>query len=106
MSLGTWYASLALKTDDFVSGVEGARVAMGRIGTGALVAGGAIAYGLKQAYDSASSLNETMNAAQVVFQASTASVEAFGNSAARAYGESKQQAIQAALVFGNLFRTV
>lgn len=105
MSLGTWYATLGIKTDQFVLGIEQARTSLGRVGTGSLLAGGAIAYGLKQAFDSAARLNETMNAAQVVFQSNTASVEKFGDSAARAFGESKQQAIQAALVFGNLFRT-
>jgi hypothetical protein len=106
MSFGTWYATLGLRVDNFVQGVEGARASMGRLGIGALAAGGAIALGLKSAFNAASSLNETMNAAQVVFQDSIDVVSKFGDAAAQAFGESKQQAVQASLVFGNLFRTV
>jgi len=51
----------------------------------------------------ASNLNETVNKSQVVFGRAADAVLKFGDTAATAMGQSKQQAIEAAASFGNLF---
>jgi len=54
----------------------------------------------------ASDLNETVNKAKVVFGTAADSVLAFGETSAQAMGQSRQQAIEAAATYGNLFVTM
>jgi hypothetical protein len=51
----------------------------------------------------ASDLNESLSKSQVVFGQSAGAVEKFADTAATALGQSKQQALEAAGTFGNLF---
>lgn len=54
----------------------------------------------------AANLGETMSKASVVFGGSITAVSKFGDTAATSIGQSKQQAIEAAATFGNLFKTI
>jgi hypothetical protein len=62
----------------------------------------AVAIGV-QAVKSASDLNETMSKSSVVFGENAAAVDKWASTAANAMGQSKQQALEAAATFGNLF---
>lgn len=55
---------------------------------------------------SASDLNETMSKVQVVFGSTASEVMAFGDTAAKSLGMSKNEALAAAGVYGNLFRAM
>ncbi len=78
-----------------------AKVGLATAGVGLGV--GALAAGFKSSIDAASNLNETMSKSSVVFGESSRQVAAFGDSAAKSIGQSKQQAVEAAASFGNLF---
>ncbi len=54
----------------------------------------------------ASDLNETLSKSKVIFGDSAAEVEAWGDAAAEAFGQSKTQAIEARATLGNLFTTM
>lgn len=54
--------------------------------------------------DAASDLNESMGKVQVVFKDNAKAVEAWANTSATAFGQSKQQALEAAGTYGNLFQ--
>lgn len=58
---------------------------------------------LNGAAASASDLNETLSKSNAVFKEQAAAVEAWANGAARGFGQSKQQALDAASGFGNMF---
>jgi phage-related protein len=60
----------------------------------------------KLSFDAASDLNESLSKSQVVFGEFAAEIARFGDTAAKNLGLSKQQAIEAAATFGNLFRTM
>jgi hypothetical protein len=68
------------------------------IGVGAAVAG------ITLAIHAASDLEESLSKVNVVFGDSADEVEAWAATAATAFGESKQQALEAAGTFGNLFQ--
>jgi hypothetical protein len=73
------------------------------VATGAALASVAL---VKFGYDSvtaASDLSESMSKARQVFGSSADAVLKFGDTSATALGQSKQQAIEAAATFGNLF---
>lgn len=55
--------------------------------------------GIKTAIDAASDLNETVSKSQVVFGDQAKAIQAFGDTAAKSLGQSKQQAIDAASSF-------
>lgn len=55
---------------------------------------------------SASDLNETMSKVQVVFGSTASEVLAFGDTAAKSLGMSKNEALAAAGTYGNLFRAM
>ena len=67
-----------------------------------LCCGGVVAF-LKSAADESSNMSESLSKSKVVFGESSVAVEKFGETAARSLGMSKQQAIEAAATFGNLF---
>ncbi len=77
------------------------------VGTGMMMAGGAILGGIvlasKTALQASSDLNESVSKSKVVFGDAAKSVEAFGDSAAKGMGMSKQQAIESTATLGNLF---
>ncbi len=58
----------------------------------------------RAAITAGSSLNETIAKSSVVFGKGADAVEKWGNSAAEAMGQSKQQALEAAATYGNLFQ--
>jgi hypothetical protein len=60
--------------------------------------------GFRRAIDAGSGLNETMSKTRAVFGEGSKAVEAFGDSAAQSLGQSKQQAMEAAATYGNLFQ--
>lgn len=68
------------------------------IGVGAAVAG------ITLAIHAASDLEESLSKVRVVFGDSADEIEAWASTAASAFGESKQQALEAAGTFGNLFQ--
>jgi hypothetical protein len=83
---------------------------VGSIDLGGALKFGAVGLGLQQfldkaggAIEAASSLSETVSKSGVVFGSWAGQVAAFGDSAAFAIGQSKQQAMEAAATFGNLF---
>jgi hypothetical protein len=61
---------------------------------------------IKQTIDAGSDLNETLSKNEVVFGKMSGAVEQWGNDAATAFGLSKQQALEAAATFGNLFQSM
>ena len=76
----------------------GKAVAAGLAGTA--VAAGAFA---KSAIDSASNLEETLSKSNTVFGDQAKAIEDWAGSAAKNIGQSKQQALEAASTFGNMF---
>lgn len=92
--------------------IAGLNDALGKIGLAALGIDGIVraAQGLAGALASpisaASDLNETLSKSQAVFGDSSAEVEAFAKTAAQALGQSRQQALEAAATFGNLFTSI
>jgi hypothetical protein len=62
--------------------------------------------GIKSAIDSASNLNESISKVGVVFGGARREVLDWSNTAATAMGQSRQQALEAAGTFGNLFRAM
>jgi len=77
--------------------------------TKAMAAGFAAFAGAKVIGDSvkaASDLAESQSKVGVVFGESSAAVEAFAESSATAFGQSKAQALEATGTFGNLFRSI
>lgn len=112
-------ARLRLDSTQFDKGLQGVQVSMGRIqkqtagvtsGFGALtsrlVALGVVAGAggvLRDAVGAASDMNETVSKSQVVFGRSQKAVAEFAQTAASSIGQSRQQALDAAATFGNLF---
>lgn len=58
----------------------------------------------KSALDSASDLNESMSKANQIFEGNSAAIRSWADGAARDFGQSKQQALENAASFGNMFR--
>lgn len=58
------------------------------------------------AVKAASDLNESMNKTDVVFGSSAKTIETWSQGSAKALGQSRQQALEAAGTFGNLFNTM
>jgi hypothetical protein len=78
------------------------------LGGFAAVGAGAVAMGafLKDAIPAASDLNETVSKVGIVFGGSADEVLAYGENAAAALGMSKNEALSATGVYGNLFRAM
>ena len=68
----------------------------------AIAATAAIAFG-KSAVDAGSNLNETLSKSNTVFGEQAAAIEKWANGAAKGFGQSKTQALEAASSFGNMF---
>lgn len=62
-----------------------------------------IAAAMGAATKAASDLNETVSKSNTVFGSAAASVESWADGAAKGFGQSKQEALDAASTFGNLF---
>lgn len=56
--------------------------------------------------ESASAFNETLSKSNTVFKENAKEIEEWADGAAKAFGQSKQQALDAAGSFGNLFRQI
>lgn len=69
------------------------------------VGAGAVALGAlgKVAVDAGSNLNETLSKSNTVFGEQAFAIESWANAASSAFGQSKQQALEAASSFGNMF---
>lgn len=119
-SIWDLFVSLGIDTRDFQEGIANAReeteaardsfrvagLSLTDLKSGfdmALGAVGPVVQALKQTIDAASDMNETVSKSQVVFGEMAGAVEAMGNSAAKAMGMSKNEAIGAAATYGNLF---
>lgn len=97
------------RTADNLSGMDkkGSGV-VGMLGKMATAVGGALVVGklanfLGDAVEAASNLNESLSKSSVVFGEYSKDIEEFGDTAAESMGQSKQQAIEAAATYGNLF---
>lgn len=77
----------------------GAAMAVGVAAAG--VAGAAFA---KSAISAASDLNESLGKSSVVFGDNAKDIEAWASKSAKAFGQSKQQALEAVGTYGNLFQ--
>lgn len=86
----------------FGSGLLGS---VGKIaaGVGALLAGAQIGSYLSDAVDRASDMNETLNKSNVIFGDQSAAMQAWASNAARQFGLTRGQALEAASGFGNMF---
>lgn len=80
----------------------GAYSKFGKVAAGALAGIGMAAFA-KEAIGAASDLNETMSKSSVVFGKNADVISKWSDSSAEALGMSKQQAVEAAASFGNLF---
>lgn len=83
----------------------------GKVGGAAKGLMGAFAIGagidqLKDAIGAASDLNESVSKAQVIFGTGSAALNKWADTAAAGFGQSKQQAIEAAATFGNFFEAM
>lgn len=81
---------------------------VGKFGKAATLAmgAGAVAAGVfaKSAIDAGSDLNESMSKVNVVFGESSDEIIKWADNSAKAFGQSKQQALEAAGTYGNLFQ--
>lgn len=59
--------------------------------------------GIRASIDAASDLNETISKSRTIFGPAAADLEKWASGAAKGMGQSKQQALDAAATFGNLF---
>ena len=71
---------------------------------GDAITGAAIAYGMKEAVEAASNLEESQSKVAQVFGDSADAVQAFGEDAAQSIGQSEAQALEAVGTFGNLLQ--
>ena len=69
-----------------------------------LLAAGALALLVKSSVSSASSLNESLSKTNAVFGDSAAEIIKWSESSAKAFGQSQNQALEAAGTYGNLFQ--
>lgn len=84
--------------------VRGAFERVGQFATNAVIAGARAAFDFAQdSVKAASDLNESISKVNVVFGDSANEIRAWADTAATAFGQSEQQALEAAGTFGNLF---
>lgn len=101
-----------------VNGLQGAVASangsLGRIATKSVAVGNLISNGIqtgaqalfnfgKDAVSAGSDLNETLSKSNTVFGQQAKAIESWANGAAKGFGQSKQQALEAASSFGNMF---
>lgn len=108
-SIGDAYIDVHARTDDFekeASGkVGGALKGVLAAASGALVAAGGVQL-FKGMIDGASDLGESMSKNQTIFGDSAKSIMEFADNAAKGMGQSKNQALAATGVYGNLLRAL
>lgn len=75
----------------------------GIAGLAVSLTGGAVFSGLKGLASAASDLNETTSKSRTIFGSSSKAIESWASGAARNLGMSRQQALDGASAFGNLF---
>lgn len=110
-SIGGIYASLSLRDGAFTSGMKragkqlkafgGAAVKYGAIAASAMSA--ALVVMAKRSVSAASDLSETMSKSDVVFGKNSEAMKAWAATGAKAFGQSKQEALGAASTMGNMF---
>ena len=76
------------------------------VGMGALFAAPAILGGLNSMISGASDLNETINKSSVIFGKNAAGIDAWAKGAASSMGLSREQALNAAAGFGDMFSQI
>ena len=102
--------AFAGNTTRHLGGLKGAFGDVSKVAAGFLaanvVAGGArlVTSNIGSLISGASDLEESMSKVSVVFGQNAAEVQAWSASAARSFGQSKQQALEAAGTYGNLFQ--
>lgn len=106
MDVAEAFVVLRPKTEGFKQDAE--RNILGPLKGIATVAAGAFAAAgvgslLKDAVGSASDLNETVSKARTIFGPASWELEQWARTAATSFGQSRQQALDAAATFGNLF---
>lgn len=93
---------LPILTEYNDKGVKGAQASLGSLAKSYALTGAAaasIGTVLKKTINSASDLSETINKSNVIFGASANSIREFANTASTTFGQSKQQALEAASTF-------
>jgi hypothetical protein len=93
---------LPILTEYNDKGVKRAQTSLGELSKSyfsAAAAATTIAAVLKKTINSASDLSETINKSNVIFGASSNSIREFANTASTTFGQSKQQALEAASTF-------
>lgn len=110
--IGNVYAELSVR-DQMSAGLQKASRSLTTFGSkfgpvtavaGALAA--TLGYVAKSAVDAASDMEESVSKSNVVFGYNAKAMERWADTAAKAFGQSKQQAIAAASSFGNMFMTL
>lgn len=100
-------ASLKRAVDDVDGKMNGLGSKLGSFAktAGVALAGGATALAVlgKSAVDAGSDLNETLSKSNTVFGSQAKAIESWANGASKSIGQSKQQALEAASSFGNMF---
>lgn len=121
IQLGSAYGKVQIDSSGVTSGVNSAIGSLNKLSSIATSVGGAMqnvgnamTIGLTlpilamggASIKAASDLSESMNKVQVVFGNASDSILAWSEDSATAFGQSKQQALEAAGTFGNLFTTM
>jgi hypothetical protein len=113
-SIGNMYATLSLNDSKFKAGLANAGKKLGEftkasakyIAAGAAVGGTVVATVMAKAVNEASNLQESLSKSSVVFGDSAADVQSWAKTAANAFGQSNQQAMEAAATIGNMFKAM
>jgi hypothetical protein len=118
IQLGSAYGKVSLDTKGFISGIKGSKEGLSSLESSAKKLGDSMkSLGQKMtvgvtlpiaamgvaAVKAASDLNETMNKVDVVFKENAQIVTDWSKNSATAMGLSRQEALEAAATFGNLF---
>lgn len=101
-SAGKRVSHFGLQMDGLGSKIGGAIGPLAGLAAGAVSAQAAFDF-LSDSVSKASDLNETISKSNTVFRESGATIQAWAANSAQSMGQSKQQAIDAAATFGNLF---
>lgn len=95
------------KTSAFANTIQGVFQGVGQRLFDAVTAGVSRAVGeINKAIQASSNLNESINKATVVFGENAQAILEWSQTSATAFGQSQQQALEAASSFGNLFRSI
>ena len=109
-SIGGVFAELTLRDLKFRSGLKRAGASLAKFGTIAVktgaVATAALGAYLVKSVESASNLSETLSKSQAIFGANAKAMESWAGTAATSFGQSKQEALEAAATIGNMFKAM